>query len=106
MPPPKFGVEHLAAAWLMAIAIVFAAVFAGRLIGNYPYLLPTGFPGLVLYELAPGLLLALAIGTGLFLTQVKARRDFSVRLAALLLAAFVAGVVSLTYEFGHVFFRP
>jgi hypothetical protein len=39
------------------------------------------------------------------LIQDKARRDFSVGLAALLLAAFIAGIASLAYELGDVLGR-
>lgn len=105
MPAPRSDAAQLAGAWLMAVAIVAGTVIAGRLIANYPYLLPNGLPGLVVYELAPGLLLAIATGAGLALTHHSAKPlGFATRLAILLIAALIAGVVSLLYEFGRVLY--
>src|SRR3546814_2173251 len=43
--------------WGMALTLVTGAVLIGRLIRNFPYLLPNRLPGLVLYELGPALIL-------------------------------------------------
>lgn len=103
--PARSPAAQLAGRWIMAAALPIAAVVIARLIRNYPYLLPNGLPGLVLHELAPGLLLALAIGAGLALTgQTATPLRFAIRLAILLTAALIAGVVSLIYEFGHILF--
>src|SRR3546814_910474 len=45
--------------WGMALTLVTGAVLIGRLIRNFPYLLPNRLPGLVLYELGPALILVL-----------------------------------------------
>ena len=54
--------------WGMALSLVIGAVLAGRIIRNFPYLLPNRLPGLVLYELGPALILALAIGAAIAIT--------------------------------------
>ncbi|MGD9658680.1 MAG: hypothetical protein AB7U61_13770 [Methylocystis sp.] len=103
MPAARSPAAQLAGTWIMAAALPIAAVIAARLIRNYPFLLPNGLPGLVLHEFAPGLLLALAIGSGLALTADTAKPPrFVIRLAILLGVALIAGVVSLIYEFEHV----
>lgn len=55
--------------WGVALTLVIGAVLFGRLIRAVPYLLPNRLPGLVLYELAPGMILALAIGAALAITR-------------------------------------
>lgn len=105
MPAARSPAAQLAGTWIMAAALPIAAVIAARLIRQYAFLLPNGLPGLVLHELAPGLLLALAIGAGLALTAHTAKPPrFAIRLTILLMAALTAGVVSLLYEFGHVLY--
>ncbi|WP_343764090.1 hypothetical protein [Sphingomonas molluscorum] len=74
---------------------------AGRVIRNFPYLLPNRLPGLVLYELGPALILALAIGTAIAITG-SSRPGIPARLALFALAALVAGAVSLAIEFGAI----
>ncbi len=80
-----------------------AAVLIGRLIRNFPYLLPNRLPGLVLYELAPTLILAVAIGAALAITRTDGLRlGFAARLALFTLAALIAGVASLGIEFASI----
>jgi hypothetical protein len=75
--------------WGMALSLVIGAVLAGRVIRNFPYLLPNRLPGLVLYELGPALILALAIGAAIAITDTgRPRQD--------------AGTVTLAIEFGAV----
>ncbi len=45
------------------------AVLLGRVIRDMPYLLPNRLPGLVLYEVGPGLLLAVAIWFAVSITR-------------------------------------
>lgn len=105
MPAARSPAAQLAGTWIIAASLPIAAVLTGRLIRYYPHLLPNRLPGLVLHELAPGLLLALAIGAGLALTAHTARPPrFAIRLAIRLMVALTAGVVSLLYEFGHVLY--
>lgn len=90
--------------WGMALSFVIGAVLIGRVIRDFPYLLPNRLPGLVLYELGPALILAAAIGIAIALTQAGgARPGIPARLAFFTLAALVAGVVSLAIEFNAVF---
>lgn len=89
--------------WDMALTLVIGAVLAGRVIRNFPYLLPNRLTGLVLYELGPALVLALAIGAGIVIIDTgKQRPGIPTRLALFALAALVAGIVSLAIEFGAV----
>lgn len=89
--------------WGMALSLVIGAVLIGRLIRNFPYLLPNRLPGLVLYELGPVLIVAVAIGSAIALTQPDGPRPgIPARLALFALAALVAGVVSLAIEFAPV----
>ncbi|MBA4228561.1 MAG: hypothetical protein C0456_18290 [Hyphomonas sp.] len=79
------------------------AILIGRPIRNFPYLLPNRLPGLVLYELGPALILAVAIGSAIALTQPSgARPGIPARLALFTLAALVAVVVALGIEFTPV----
>lgn len=87
--------------WGMALSLVIGAVLAGRIIRNFPYLLPNRLPGLVLYELAPALILALAIGAAIAITA-SSRPGIPARLALFALAALVAGTLTLAIEFGAV----
>lgn len=83
--------------WGMALSLVVGAVLLGRVIRNFPYLLPNRLPGLVLYELGPALILALAIGTALALTQSdNPRAGITAQLA------LFAGVASLGVEFASI----
>ena len=87
--------------WGIALTLVIGAVLLGRVIRKFPYLLPNRLPGLVLYELGPGLILAVAIGTALAITRADGPRFcITVRLALFALAATVAGTVILAIEFG------
>jgi hypothetical protein len=105
MPAARSPAAQLAGTWIMAAALPIAAVLTGRLIAYYPQLLPNRLPGLVIHELAPGLLLALAIGAGLALTARTPKPPrFAIRLAILLMVALTAGVASLLNEFGHVLY--
>lgn len=86
--------------WGMALSLVIGAVLIGRVIRNFPYLLPNRLPGLVLYELGPALVLALAIGTAVAITDTGGPRPgIPARLALFALAALVAGAVTLAVEF-------
>ena len=89
--------------WGAAFSLVIAAVLAGRLLRAYPYLLPNRLPGLVLYELGPALILAVAIGTAFVITDTgRPRPGIPARLALFALAALFAGAVTLAIEFGAV----
>lgn len=86
--------------WGMALSLVIAATFVGRLIREFPYLLPNRLPGLVIHELGPGVLLALAIGGAVIITgQSGPRLAAPARLALFTLAAAVAGGAVLGWEF-------
>lgn len=86
--------------WGMALSIVAGAVVAGRIIRAYPQLLPNRLPGLLLYELGPGLILALAIGAAVMMTHGSEQRlSSSVRLALFSFAALLAGIVVLAWEY-------
>jgi hypothetical protein len=89
--------------WGMAVSLVIGAVLVGRVIRDFPYLLPNRLPGLVLYELVPGLVLALAISAGVIITRDSGPRlGAPMRLALFALAAIVAGVAVLAWEFTDV----
>jgi hypothetical protein len=86
----------------MAVSLVVGAVLTGCVIRDFPYLLPNRLPGLVLYELGPGLVLALAIGAGVIITRDSGPRFGALmRFALFALAAIVAGVV-LAWEFTDI----
>ena len=85
--------------WGAGLSLVIAAVLIGRLIRAYPFLLPNRLPGLVLYELGPGLLLAAAIGTAIIITRDSSALGARARLALLCLAALAAGAIVLAVEF-------
>lgn len=85
--------------WGAALSLVIAAVPIGRLIRAYPFLLPNRLPGLVLYELGPGLVLAAAIGTAIIVTRDSGPLGTRARLALLCLAALAAGAIMLALEF-------
>ena len=85
--------------WGMALTLVIAAALIGRLIRAYSFLLPNRLPGLVLYELGPGLLLAAAIGTAIIITRDSSALGARARLALLCLAAFATGAIVLAVEF-------
>lgn len=85
--------------WGMALTLVIAAVLIGRLIRAYPFLLLNRLPGLVLYELGPGLFLSGAIGTAIIVTRDSGALGGRARLALLCLAALAAGAIVLAVEF-------
>lgn len=85
--------------WGAALSLVVAAVLIGRLVCAYPFLLPNWLPGLVLYELGPGLLLAAAIDTAIIITRDSGALGARARLALLCLAALAAGAIVLAVEF-------
>lgn len=89
--------------WGMALSLVIGAVLIGRLIRSFPYLLPNRLPGLILYELGPALVLTLAIGTAIAITDAgRSRPGIPARLALFALAALVAGIVALAVEYGTI----
>src|SRR3546814_4550538 len=61
--------------WGMALTLVTGAVLIGRLIRNFPYLLPNRLPGLVLYELGPALILVAAVGSAVVFTKEDGRSE-------------------------------
>lgn len=86
--------------WGMALALVIGAVLVGRVMRAFPYLLPNRMPGLVLYELGPGLTLALAIGAAITVTRDSSPRlGMTARLALFTLAAIISGIAVLGWEF-------
>jgi hypothetical protein len=89
--------------WGMAVSLVIGAVLVGRVIRDCPYLLPNRLPGLVLYELGPGLILALAIGAAVIITRDSGPGvGAPTRLALFALAALIAGVAVLGGEFAEI----
>ena len=89
--------------WGMAVTLVIGAVLVGRVIRDFPYLLPNRLPGLVLYELGPGLVLALAIGAAVIITRDSGPRlEAFTRLALFALAALIAGLAALGWEYAPV----
>jgi hypothetical protein len=60
--------------WGMALSLVVGAVLIGRVIRDFPYLLPNRLPSLVLYELGPALILAVAIGAAVIVTRESGPR--------------------------------
>lgn len=87
--------------WGIALSLVAGAVLTGRILRNYPYMLPNRLPGLVLYEMGPALILALAIGTAIAITDTS-RPGVRARLALFVIAALLAGTITLAVEFGAV----
>ena len=86
--------------WGAALSLVVGAVLIGRVLRNYPYLLPNRLPGLVLHELGPALILALVIAPAIAITDDgRSRPGIPARLALFALAALVAGGAVLAYEF-------
>jgi len=61
MLEPGSPVVAMVGRWGGASSLVIGAVLLGRVIRDMPHLLPNRLPGLVLYEVGPGLLLAVAI---------------------------------------------
>lgn len=89
--------------WGMALSLVIGAVLVCRLIRNFPHLLPNRLSGLILYEMGPALVLALAIGTAIAITEGgRSRPGIPARLALFTLAALVAGTVALATEYGAI----
>lgn len=97
MIKPEAPIAALVGRWGLATALVIGAVLIGRIIRDMPYLLPNRLPGLVLYELGPGLILALSIGTATNITHGRPRPI--IRLFLFLLVAVVVGVVSLAVTY-------
>src|SRR3546814_16904016 len=60
--------------WGMALTLVTGAVLIGRLIRNFPYLLPNRLPDLVLYEVRPALHLVAAAGSAVVFTKEEGPR--------------------------------
>ncbi|WP_156454108.1 hypothetical protein [Sphingomonas sp. CCH18-H6] len=86
--------------WGMALSLIVGAVLLGRIVRAFPYYLPNRLPGLLLYELGPGLVLGLAIVTAIAITNDQAPRFVAPkRLALFIFAAIAAGVVVLGFEF-------
>jgi hypothetical protein len=85
--------------WGAAFSIVIAAVLAGHLIRAYPHLLPNRLPGLILYELGPALILAVAIGAALIITRDRSALGARTRLVLFSLAALATGAIVLAAEF-------
>lgn len=85
--------------WGAAFSLVIAAVLAGRLIRAYPHLLPNRLPGLILHELGPSLILAVAIGAATIITRAGSAFGARARLALFSLAALVTGAIVLAVEF-------
>lgn len=101
MPEPSSQRAQLAGAWIMATGLVVAAIVAGRMIREFPFFLPNGIAGMVLYENAPGILLTFAIGAALHLTRVRiGGGGIATRLAIFIAAALAASFVALTIEYG------
>lgn len=85
----------------MALTTIAGAVLVGRVIRNFPYLLPNRLPGLVVHELGPSLALALALGAALAITRSSPMRA-PARAGLFIIAAAAVGTASLTYEFANV----
>lgn len=85
----------------MALTTIAGAVLVGRVIRNFPYLLPNRLPGLVVHELGPSLALALALGAALAITRSSSVRA-PARACLFIVAAAAVGTASLAYEFAHV----
>ena len=83
-----------------ALCLVVGAVLICRVIRDFPYLLPNRLPGLILYELGPALILAVAIGAAIGFTDgSRSGLHIPARLALSVLAALVAGAIVLAVEF-------
>ncbi|RST26470.1 hypothetical protein HMF7854_15550 [Sphingomonas ginkgonis] len=85
--------------WGASLSLVIAAMLIGRLIRAYPFLLPNRLPGLALYELGPGLILASATGAAITITRGSGSLGGLARLALFGLAALVTGAIVLAVEF-------
>lgn len=86
--------------WGLAVSLVIGAILVGRVIRDFPYLLPNRLPGIVLYELGPSLVLALAIGAAVIIPRGSSPRfGIPVRFALFVLAAMLAGTVTLAIEY-------
>lgn len=83
--------------WGLALSLVIGAVLLGRIFRDMPYLLPNRLPGIVLYEMGPGLLLAVAIGCAVALTRGHCRE--LTRVVLFTLAALIAGTLVLGTTF-------
>lgn len=89
--------------WGIALSLVAGAVLTGRILRNYPYLLPNRLPGLILYELGSALILALAIGAAIAVTDTgRSRPGIPARLALFALTALIAGTSALVVEYGTI----
>lgn len=89
--------------WGIAVSLVIGAVLVGCVIRRFPYLLPNRLPGLVLYELGPGLVLTLAIGNAIAITShAEPRLGIQARLALFALAALLTGTIALAIEYRDV----
>lgn len=89
--------------WELAVSVVVGAVLVGRVVRDFPYLLPNRLLGLIFYELGPGLLLALAIGAAVIITRGSGPRLGAVtRLALFAVAALVGGIAALAWEFAGI----
>lgn len=77
--------------WGAALSLIAGAVLIGRVIRDFPYLLPNRLPGLVIYELGPSLVLGVAIGAAIIITRNSGPRfGASTRLGLFALFALVA----------------
>jgi len=101
VPTSRSAAAQCVGNWGLAISMVAGAVLVGRLIRRFQHLLPNRLPGLVLHEIGPGMLLALAIGAALATTRSTGQRT-ATRFVVMLLCAAIVGVGSLSYEFGSV----
>lgn len=89
--------------WGMAMSLVIGAVLVVRIIREFPYLLPNRLPGLALYELGPGLILALAIGVAVIITRDSGPRLAAfTRLVLFALTPLTTGIAALGWEFAPV----
>lgn len=79
--------------WGLALSLVIGAVLLGRIFRDMPYLLPNRLPGIVLYEMGPGLLLAAGIGCAVAMTPGHCREV--TRVVLFTLAALIAGTLVL-----------
>lgn len=83
--------------WGGASSLVVGAVLLGRVIRDRPYLLPNRLPGMVLYELGPGLLVAVAICSAVSITRGRFRAR--TRLFAFVALAGLAGTIGISMAF-------
>ncbi len=97
MIEPGSSAAVLIGRWGAASSLVVGAVLVGCAIRDMPYLLPNRLPGLVLYELGPGLLLAVAIWFAVHVTRANFRA--STRLILLVLLATFTGTLIMVGTF-------